>query len=63
MTAKHIKNEILNIEKVVTTIDGQTGRIPDDLMHKLQYMKTFKPEFPPEQTELKSAHQVYQDVR
>ena len=35
MTAKHIKNEIINIEKAVVTIDGQTGRIPDDLMQKL----------------------------
>ena len=47
MTAKNIKNEIIYIETAVKTIDGQTGRIPDDLLQKLQYMRTLKPDFPP----------------
>ena len=64
MTAKHIKNEIINIENAVITIDGQTGRIPDDLMQKLQYIKTLKPDFPPEQSlqQPQGAEQVMQDL-
>ena len=49
MTAKHIKNEIVNIEQAVNTIDGKTGQLPNNLMQKLQYMRTLRPDFPPEE--------------